>query len=219
MKNNEDISGRLFYYTEAEELANRWSHGLGTILSLIGAILLIMISAGKGDIYRVVSVCIYGIALVTFYSISTAYHSVRRPYPRYVLRILDHASIYLMIAGSYTPFTLVTLRGPLGWLVFGVVWGLAVTGAVLKIYTAHRMRVLGPFLYIGLGWSALFVLKPLMISLASPGLVLLFAGGATYTLGVIFYLWERLPYNHAIWHLFVLTGSVCHFLAILFYVI
>jgi len=144
---------------------------------------------------------------------------VRKPYVRYVFRILDHASIYLMIAGSYTPFALVTLRGPWGWSLLGTVWGLGAFGAGMKISTTHRLPYIGPLLYIALGWSMVIALKPLCAALALNGIYLLFAGGAAYTLGVIFYLWDRIPYNHAIWHLFVLAGSACHFFAIYYYVV
>lgn len=213
-----DLQHHLIYYSEAEELWNRCTHGFGALMSLIGVIFLISRASQAHDSYRLISSCIYGTALFTFYCLSTAYHTVRRPYLRYVMRILDHASIYLMIAGSYTPFTMVTLRGPWGWSLFGVVWGLGTIGMVLKIFTAHRLKVIGPVIYLALGWSALIALKPLSAALASTGLLLLFLGGAAYTIGVLFYLWEKLPYNHAIWHLFVLTGSACHFVAILWYV-
>jgi hemolysin III len=213
-----DLHERLVYYSEAEELVNRLTHGIGALLSIIGVIALVGLAAQQNDSYRTVSACIYGGAMVTFYCLSTAYHSVRKPYIRYVFRILDHASIYLMIAGSYTPFALVTLRGPWGWSLMGVVWGLGTVGAILKVFTCHRLRIIGPLLYIALGWSVIFALKPLSAALAGNGLLLLFAGGAAYTIGVIFFLWERLPYNHAIWHLFVLAGSACHFGAIFYYV-
>jgi hemolysin III len=213
-----DLDERLVYYSETEEFFNRYTHGFGALLSLIGVIALVTMAYREHDIYRLISSCIYGGAMITFYCLSTAYHTVRKPYMRYVFRILDHASIYLMIAGSYTPFTLVTLRGPWGWSLFGMVWGLGTVGAVLKIFTAHKLRVIGPLIYIALGWSVVFALKPLSAGLPANGLMLLFAGGAAYTVGVIFYLWDRLPYNHAIWHLFVLTGSACHFGAIFYYV-
>jgi hemolysin III len=213
-----DLHERLVHYSEAEEFWNRLTHGVGAVLSLIGVIALISTASRQGDVYRLASSYIYGGALLTFYCLSTAYHSVRRPYLRYIFRILDHASIYLMIAGSYTPFTLVSLRGPWGWSLFGVVWGLGTVGIVLKFFTAHRMPVLGPLLYIALGWSVLVAFKPLSAAIAANGLILLFAGGAAYTIGVLFYLWDRLPYNHAIWHLFVLIGSACHYGAIFFYV-
>jgi hemolysin III len=217
--NDFDLKDRLVYYSEAEELVNRLTHGLGALLSTVGVTGLIILAARQQDGYRIVSSCIYGAAMITFYCLSTAYHSVRKPYVRYVFRILDHASIYLMIAGSYTPFALVSLRGPWGWSLFGTVWGLGIVGAVLKIFTAHRLRFVGPLLYILLGWIVVIALKPLSAALASNGMMLLFAGGLAYTVGVIFYLWDRLPYNHAIWHLFVLAGSACHFFAIFYYVI
>jgi hemolysin III len=214
----DDLKDRLVYYSEAEELVNRLTHGLGALLSLVGVSALITMAARQHEGYRIVSACIYGASMITFYCLSTAYHSVRRPYVRYVFRILDHASIYLMIAGSYTPFALVSLRGPWGWSLLGTVWGLGILGAVLKISTAHRLRYIGPLLYILLGWIVVIALKPLSAALALNGMVLLFAGGFFYTAGVAFYLWDRLPYNHAIWHLFVLAGSACHFCAIFYYV-
>jgi hemolysin III len=157
--------------------------------------------------------------MITFYCLSTVYHSMKKPSIRYIFRILDHASIYLMIAGSYTPFALVTLHGPWGWTLFGTVWGLGVIGAIMKIFTTHRLHFIGPILYIALGWIVVIAWKPLSSALPTNGLLLLFAGGVAYTGGVIFYLWDRLPYNHAIWHLFVLAGSACHFYSIYYYVI
>jgi len=213
-----DIHSRLVHYSAREELFNRCTHGIGALVSLIGAIALITLASRQHDGYRVVSASVYSVAIVTFYSLSTAYHSVRKPNTRYLFRILDHASIYLMIAGSYTPFALVTMRGPWGWSLFGTVWGLGTAGAVMKIFTTHRQRFIGPILYIALGWIVLIAIKPLSAALHANGIILLFAGGVSYTVGVIFFLWDRLLYNHAIWHLFVLTGSLCHFCAIYFYV-
>lgn len=216
---NSDLHERLVYYSEAEELLNRCTHGVGAIASIFGVIALLTLASQQHDAYRLVSACIYGGGMITFYCLSTLYHSVRSPRVRYLFRVLDHASIYLMIAGSYTPFALVTLRGPWGWWLFGTVWVLGTAGAVMKIFTTHRLRYIGPLLYIILGWIVVIALKPLSAALPAGGLVLLFAGGVAYTTGVIFYLWDRLPYNHAIWHLFVLTGSVCHFCAIFYFVI
>jgi hemolysin III len=213
-----EIEQRLVYYSRAEELANRLTHGIGALLSVIGVIALIGLAIGQHDTHRVASASIYGGAMVTFYCLSTAYHSVRKPYTRYVFRILDHVSIYLMIAGSYTPFGLVTLRGPWGWSLLGTVWGLGTVGAIFKIFTIHRLRFIGPLLYIGLGWVVVIAFKPLSAALDTNGLMLLFMGGVAYTVGVVFYLWDRLPFNHAIWHLFVLAGSACHFGAIFYYV-
>src|SRR5450759_2122731 len=140
----EELQSRLVYYSEAEELVNRFTHGIGALLSLVGAIALISLAAEQHDGYRLASACIYGGAMVTFYSISTLYHSVRQPYIRYLLNILDHSGIYLMIAGSYTPITLVTLRGPVGWSLFATVWGLGMIGAILKFFTVHRLPIIGP---------------------------------------------------------------------------
>jgi hemolysin III len=214
----EELQQRLVYYTEAEELVNRFTHGIGALLSLAGAIALIMLASQQHDRYRLVSACVYGGAMTVFYSISALYHSVRKPYLRYLLNILDHSGIYLMIAGTYTPFTLVTLRGPWGWSLFTAVWTLGGIGAVLKFFTVHRLPILGPLIYLVLGWSVVAAWKPLAAALAANGLLLLLGGGVAYTVGVMFYLWDRLPYNHAIWHLFVLAGSACHFFAIFYYV-
>ncbi|UFS72168.1 hemolysin III family protein [Geomonas sp. RF6] len=215
---SEDIRDRLVVYTEQEELANSLTHGVGVLFSIVALVVLIMRAASYGDPYRLTSVTVYGVSMLTFYSLSTAYHTVRKPYARYVFRILDHASIYLMIAGSYTPFTLVTLRGPWGWSLFVTVWCIAVLGAILKVFHTHRTPILGPILYIVMGWLVVIALKPLSAALAPTGLKLLFAGGLAYTLGVLVYMWDNLPYNHAIWHVIVLVGSVCHFLSIFYYV-
>lgn len=214
----EEIHDRVVYYSKAEELANCLTHGLGALLSIIGVIALVAMAAGQNDYDRFVSACIYGGAVITFYCLSTLYHSVKKPHARYICRILDHVAIYIMIAGSYTPFALVTLRGSWGMWLFAAVWGLGTAGAIMKVFTVHRMRFIGPMMYVGLGWIALLVLKPLTAALAGTGLALFFIGGAAYTVGVIFYLWDRLPFNHAIWHVFVLAGSACHFWTIFHYV-
>jgi hemolysin III len=214
--NAEELHERLVNYSRAEELANRLTHGFGALLSLVGVISLIGLALAQRDTNRVVSACIYGGSMVTFYCLSTAYHTVRKPYIRYVFRILDHVGIYLMIAGSYTPFALVTLRGPWGWTLLCMVWGLGTVGAVLKIFTTHRLPIIGPLIYIALGWMLMIAFKPLSAALAANGVALLFIGGLAYTVGVLFFLWERLPFNHAIWHLFVLAGSACHFGAIFY---
>ncbi|MDD2850616.1 MAG: hemolysin III family protein [Desulfuromonadaceae bacterium] len=214
-----DINERLVHYNRSEELVNRYTHGIGVLASLIGVTALITLASRQQDSYRIVSACIYGVSMITFYCLSTVYHTVQNPSVRYLFRILDHASIYLMIAGSYTPFALVTLKGPWGWTLFGTVWGLGTVGAVMKIFTTHRLKIVGPILYIALGWIVVIALTPLSAALPTGGMVLLFSGGIAYTAGVIFYLWDRLPFNHAIWHLFVLTGSACHYWAIFYYVI
>jgi hemolysin III len=214
-----ELEEKLVYYSEPEEQLNRITHGAGALVSIAAVVDLLVLAASQHDSYRMVSASIYGASMIIFFCLSTAYHSVREPNIRYLFRILDHASIYLMIAGSYTPFALVTLRGPWGWSLFGIVWGLGAIGAAMKIFTTHRLPYIGPLLYISLGWIVVIAFKPLSAALATSGMVLLFAGGIAYTLGVVFYLWDRIPYNHAIWHLFVLTGAACHFLAIYGYVI
>lgn len=215
---DDDLQRRLFHYSEAEELANRWTHAPGILLSAAGATALVHLAVRMGDTPRIVSASIYAATLIIFYSISTIYHSVRSPRVRYLFRILDHACVYLVIAGSYTPFAMVTLKGAWGYWLLVTVWGLGMVGAFMKLFTTHRLPFIGPLLYLGLGWLVVIAIKPLAAALALNGLALLFGGGAAYTLGVIFYLWDRLPYNHAIWHLFVLAGSACHYAAIFYYV-
>jgi hemolysin III len=164
-------------------------------------------------------VCIYGATLVFLYLFSTLYHSFQEPRINKLLQVFDHAAIFLLIAGTYTPFTLVTLRGPLGWALFGVIWAMALFGVAFQTTLLRRHIALSLGLYIGMGWAVVVAARPLMEAMPLPGVILLAAGGLAYTLGVIFYVWHRLPYHHAIWHLFVLAGSALHFFAILLYVI
>ena len=177
-------------YEGREELASSLIHGIGIVLSISGLAALAVVAHRSGSLWNLVSVCIYGASLILLYSASTLYHAIPHPNAKRVLRMLDHISIFLLIAGTYTPFTLIALRGAWGWTLFGIVWSLAVIGIVLEL-----------------------------ASLSSTGLMLMLGGGVSYTLGVPFYLWHRLPYNHAIWHVFVLGGSVLHFFAVLFYVL
>ncbi len=206
-------------YPPREELANRLTHGLGAALSVAGLGLLVVFSARYGDAWQVVSTAIFGTTLVLLYTSSTLYHSSRDDRRKVLLQKFDHAAIFLLIAGSYTPFLLVTLRGPWGWSLFGVVWGLAIIGVALKFWFAGRFRVVSTLIYIGMGWLVMVAIKPLMAALPAGGLKLLIAGGLCYTGGTVFYLWKRLPYQHAIWHLFVLAGSACHWVAVFFYVV
>jgi hemolysin III len=201
-------------YPPTEELANRITHGLGAILSVAGLVLLVVAAARHGDAWHITSSAIFGTTLVLLYSASTLYHSFQRESTRLLLRKFDHAAIFLLIAGTYTPFTLVTLRGPWGWSLFGVVWGLALAGITLKFWFAGRFNVVSTLIYLAMGWLVMIAIKPLLAALPREGLVWLLAGGACYSGGCVFYLWEKLPYHHAIWHLFVLGGSVCHWIAI-----
>jgi len=172
-----------------------------------------------GTTSHVVSCTIFGVTLIFLYSASTLYHSIQKPKAKSILKIIDHSCIYLLIAGTYTPFLLVTLRGALGWIMFGVIWSMAIIGVLFKIFFVHRFKIISTAAYLLMGWIIVFLIKPLIASLPAGGIILLIAGGLAYSLGVIFYAWKKLPFNHAIWHLFVLAGSICHFCAIIFYVL
>ncbi|MBA4138412.1 MAG: hemolysin D [Opitutus sp.] len=202
-----------------EEAANRLTHGFGALLSLAGLVLMVVYSALHGDAWIVTSTAIYGASLVILYSASTLYHSVTSERWRRLCQKLDHAAIYLLIAGTYTPFTLGPLRGSWGWTLFGIVWGLAVVGVVLKLFFAGKFDVVSTLAYLAMGWLVIIALKPLIAALPPGALWLLVSGGLCYSLGTIFYLWEKLPFNHAVWHVWVLAGSVCHWVAIFGYLV
>ncbi len=200
------------------ERFNGITHLSGALLALAGAVALIVIGALKADPWKIVSFSIYGTTLVFLYLSSTLYHSVRGR-AKSVLRKMDHAAIYLLIAGTYTPFTLVTLNGPWGWSLFGVVWGLALVGIVQEIWFARGARLLSLAIYLLMGWVALVAVAPLIRAISWSGFAWLAAGGAIYTAGIVFYLYdERFKHFHGIWHLFVLAGSAVHYVAILLYV-
>jgi len=201
-------------YTRGEEIANSLTHGLGLLLSIAGLSVLVTFAAMRSDAWTVVGCSVFGATLVVLYTTSTLYHSLTSPRAKQLLRVLDHGAIFLLIAGTYTPFTLVNLRGPWGWSLFGVVWGLAVTGVILKLFFTGRFRLVSTLIYLFMGWIVLIAVKPLFGTLPRAGFVFLFTGGAAYSAGTLFYLWKRLPYHHAVWHLFVLAGSVCHFFAV-----
>ena len=204
-------------YALAEEIASSLTHGLGIVLSIAGLATLVAVAALGGDGWALAASIVYGTTLILLFTASTLYHSIPHAGAKPVLRILDHAAIFLLIAGSYTPFTLVTLRGPWGYTLFGIVWTLAVIGIALELKRV-RNRIVMVLLYLAMGWVGIVAIQPLLEKLPSGGLWLLFGGGVCYTLGVPFYLWRRLPYNHALWHVFVLAGSVLQFLAVLLYV-
>lgn len=208
-------------YTLGEEIAHSVTHGVGILLSIGGLAVLVAFAALHGNTWHIVGCSIFGATLVLAYTASTIYHAIPGTFQRAkkVLRVLDHAAIYLLIAGTYTPFTLVNLRGPWGWTLFGVVWGMAILGIIFKATLIGRLRVLSVAFYVVMGWLVLIAARPLGQSVAVGGLVLLIAGGVVYTAGVAFYAWARLPYHHAIWHGFVLAGSALHFFAVLFYVV
>ncbi len=206
-------------YSLGEEIAHSITHGVGVLLSIAALVILVTLSALRGNAWHVVSSVVFGATLIFLYTASTLYHSITHPRAKKILRVLDHSAIFLLIAGTYTPFTLVTLRGGWGWTLFVVVWGLALVGIVYKITASNRFRLLSVLLYLGMGWLVLVAIEPMVATMPVPGLILLLAGGLCYTLGVIFFVWRQLPYSHAVWHVFVLAGSICHFFAVLLYVI
>lgn len=201
------------------ELLNSLTHGFGAVLAIAALVLMVVFAAVNGESRHVVSVSIFGSMLVLLYMMSTLYHAFRGPKVKKVFRILDHACIYLLIAGTYTPFCLVTLRGAWGWSLFGVVWGLAVVGITLKSVFGPRKEILSGIVYLAMGWIVIIAIVPLWRALPGGGLFWLFAGGFFYTTGMIFYAWNRPPFCHAIWHLFVLAGSASHVVAIMGWVI
>ncbi|QDQ26230.1 hemolysin III family protein [Chitinimonas arctica] len=201
------------------ERFNSISHLIGSIFSVTGLVVLVVLASLQGDPWKIVSFSIYGATLVVLYTASTVYHSIRQPRAKAWLRKLDHSAIYLLIAGSYTPFALITLRGTWGWLLFGLSWGLAIFGIAQELTLGRRTRVLSLILYVVMGWLVLIAIKPLMAALPAGGLAWLAAGGVVYSLGIYFYLNdERVRHYHGIWHLFVLGGSICQYVSVLFYV-
>lgn len=206
-------------YSLGEEIANSVIHGLGVGLSIAALTILVVFSALSGDPYKLAASIVYGVTLVLEYAASTLYHSFPMPRVKHVFKILDHCGIYLLIAGTYTPFCLVTLRDSGGWLLFAVVWTLALGGIALEAFWTYRPRWLSAAVYLGLGWIVVIAFKPLAASLEPGGIWLLFAGGLAYTIGTAFYVAKKIPYMHAVWHVWVLAGSILHFLAVLLYVI
>jgi hemolysin III len=202
-------------YKMREEIVHSVTHGIGIVMAVAGLGLLIAHANTFGSARHIVGCSIFGGALIILYSASTLYHGIRHPKAKRVLRIIDHSAIYLLIAGTYTPFALVNLHGTWGWTLFGVVWGLALLGIVLQFSPLRKFSYVRLILYITMGWAALAVIKPLAASVPRLALILILSGGLTYTVGIVFYLWRRLPYHHAIWHVFVLSGSILHYLAVL----
>ncbi|WP_005035623.1 PAQR family membrane homeostasis protein TrhA [Holophaga foetida] len=201
------------------ELANAMTHGLGSVLALGALVGMLLMAARRGTSWHIISVAVFGACLVLLYLMSTLYHASRNPRAKPFLRILDHSAIFLLIAGTYTPFCLVTLRGPWGWSILGANWGLAVLGVTLKALFGPRHPRLSLAIYLAMGWFMVVAIVPLLHALPRPGLLWLFGGGLCYTGGVVFYVWRSLRYNHAIWHLFVLAGSACHVAAVAGWVI
>lgn len=206
-------------YSKKEELANSITHGIGIALSLAAVVVLVALAGREGNLWKILSFSIYGGSLILLYTASTLYHSFEDQKIKHYLKIFDHAAIYLLIAGTYTPFMLVMLRESIGWILFGVVWSLALLGIVFKLFFVGRFQIISTLIYLVMGWMVAFAFKPMIDNIPEGGLAWLLVGGISYSLGVIFYLWKKIPYHHAIWHLFVLGGSICHFFAVFFYVL
>ena len=215
MKDIEEIE----YYSPIEEKINIISHATGFILSIVAFVLLVMHASLHGDVWQIVSFSIFGASLIILYGASTLYHSAKNPLLRNKLNIIDHASIYVLIAGTYTPFTLVTLKGTIGWVIFGISWGLALTGIILKLFFTGKYDLISTIMYVFMGWVIVFAIKPLIHHLPLEGLLWLFAGGISYTIGAILYSINKIKFNHAIFHMLVLIGSFCHFVSVFFYVL
>ncbi|MFE0554687.1 hemolysin III family protein [Paenibacillus sp. FSL W8-0187] len=208
-----------YTYPRREEIANAITHGIGAALSVAALVLLIVFSSLKGTAWHVVSFTIYGSTMLLLYLSSTLVHGLRDGKAKDFFEFMDHSSIYLFIAGTYTPFLLVAIRGTLGWSLFGIVWGVALFGVVFKAFFVKKFLFLSTVFYIAMGWLIVIAWNPLTAVVAPQGMNLLAIGGVLYTLGTIFYVWRGFPYHHAIWHLFVLAGSILHFFAILIYLL
>ncbi len=199
-----------------EEIFNSITHGIGILLSIAALVLLVVFAAIKGNAWHIVSFSIFGSSLVLLYLSSTLYHSFTREKIKNIFARFDHAAIFLLIAGTYTPFVLTTIRGPLGWTLFGIIWGLAITGVVIRSIYLTRFRKLMVGIYLAMGWLFLMAIVPMVRNLPASSIAFLFIGGGCYSLGVIFYSWRKLKYGHGIWHLFVLAGSIMHFFSVLY---
>jgi hemolysin III len=205
-------------YTVREEAANVATHAAGLVASIVGVAVLVYLGVVRGEVLHVASAGLYGATLVALYAASTLYHAFREPGVKRVLRVLDHCAIYLLIAGTYTPFVLVGLGGGWGWALFGVVWAMAAAGIVFKVFATGRFAVASTAAYVAMGWLGVVAIGPLVRSLPGAALAWLLAGGVAYTAGTFFYH-RKIPYSHALWHVFVLAGSICHFVAIGLYVL
>ncbi len=198
-----------------EEIANSITHGTGVGLSIAALVILVVYAARLSDVWKVVSFSIYGATIISLYLFSTLYHAIRNPQAKRFFRILDHSNIFLLIAGTYTPVMIGTIRGAWGWTLFGVIWGLAILGINLKIFALGKMKALSTLIYIMMGWMVLIAINPLREKMETEFLAWMLAGGIFYTVGVVFYSLKKMPYHHAVWHLFVLGGSICHFFGML----
>ena len=202
-----------------EDIANVVTHGAGLLLSLAAVPVLIVLGALNGGALHAATFSVYGVSLVLVYATSTLYHAARKPHLKRLFRILDHAAIYLLIAGTYTPVTLISMNGPWGWTLLSLVWVLAVSGVIFKMFFVGQFKTFSTVLYLVMGWLIVVAIGPITESISTASLLWFIAGGLSYTLGVVFFVWERVPYSHAVWHLFVIAGSACHYVALLLYVL
>ncbi|MGQ8871731.1 PAQR family membrane homeostasis protein TrhA [Paenibacillus sp. TSA_86.1] len=206
-----------YTYSRREEVANAVTHGIGAALSVAALVLLIVFSSMKGTAWHVVSFTIYGITMLMLYTNSTLVHALKEGKAKDLFEFFDHSSIYLFIAGTYTPFLFVAVRGTLGWTLFGIIWGIALAGVIFKAFFTKKFLFMSTIFYIAMGWLIVTAWQPLVTAIPTGGIVLLVAGGLMYTLGTLFYVWRAFPFHHAIWHLFVLAGSILHFFAVIIY--
>ncbi|RFU66394.1 hemolysin III family protein [Peribacillus saganii] len=206
-------------YTKKEELVNAITHGIGVLLSVAALVFLIIYSAGEGTAWHITTFVIYGVSMLLLYVASTLVHSFPPGRAKDVFEIFDHSAIYIFIAGTYTPFTLIVINGALGWTLLGIVWGIAIAGVAFKAFFVKKFLYISTILYIVMGWLIVIAWEPLTSTLPAAGMSLLVIGGILYTVGAVFYVWRGFPFHHAVWHLFVIGGSVAHFFAILFYVL
>ena len=213
-----DKKTNIQFYSPTEEKLNIWSHAFGIFLSIIALVLLIIKAVQQDNIWMMISFPIFGVSLILLYLASTLYHASKEPQKRFKLKVFDHAAIYVLIAGSYTPFTLVSLNGETGWLIFSMVWVMAFTGIILKLFLTGRFKVVSTAMYVLMGWLIVFYFQDLTASLHEKGVFYLILGGVLYTIGAILYSIKKIKFNHAIFHFFVLAGSFCHFLSIYLYV-
>ncbi|MBW7863553.1 MAG: hemolysin III family protein [Candidatus Hydrogenedens sp.] len=207
------------HYSLREEIANALTHGIGALLSLIGLVVMVLLAVWSGDPWKIVSASVFGGSMIALYLASTLYHAVPVPKLKHFFRKLDHSAIYLLIAGTYTPFLLVSMRGAWGWSLFGVLWGVAVVGCAFKAFFVGKWDKLSTALYLAMGWAVLVALKPAIEAVPVGGMVLMALGGLAYSVGVFFYVSDRIPFNHAIWHGFVLAGTAFHYFGVVFYVL
>lgn len=206
-------------YSKGEELCNSLSHVVGFVLSAVALIYMIVEAVKYGDWLCLFSVIVYGTAMMVLYAMSACYHAIRSPKLKGIFRIFDHCAIFLLIAGTYTPYMLITLRGAVGWTIFGIIWGMAILGIVLNAIDMEKFSLFSLICYVVMGWAVVFAVRPLVANLSSLGVSLLVWGGITYTVGIIFYLMKKVPYTHALWHLFVLGGSLLHLSSVIFCVL